>query len=69
MYQFYAQDTFASVANDSVGEFLTFGVDPDAEARKDPKAYHTFNADHRNFVWYHTLGNVGFLGYSGVGCE
>ena len=66
--QFFAQDTVASVkasretAPTIPGNFLNFSVDPN---RTDKNGHHLLPALD-NFVFYYTLGNVGFVGFSGA---
>lgn len=56
--QWYGQDTVRS-AQDAVN-FRDFSIDPDDER------WGTKLANVSNFVWYHQLGNIGFIGVSGA---
>eukprot|EP00438_Fugacium_kawagutii_P002884 Skav214392 [mRNA] locus=scaffold2495:13807:18878:+ [translate_table: standard] len=57
--QFYTADPIASRKRDS--DFLEFSIDPD-----ERKAWKSFQNQGSNFLVYHKLGNVGFLGFSGA---
>eukprot|EP00968_Pinguiococcus_pyrenoidosus_P011971 scaffold1007_cov381-Pinguiococcus_pyrenoidosus.AAC.3 len=45
---------------DPIGGFLNFSVDPDQS-----EDWGALNNNPRNLFWYHKLGNVGMIGYSG----
>ncbi|CAK9031923.1 Hypothetical protein SCF082_LOCUS19839 [Durusdinium trenchii] len=63
--QYYTADPVASrlVSDNALvsGEFMDFSVDPDAR-----KAWKSFQNVGTNFLVYHKLGNVGFLGFTGA---
>ena len=59
--QYYPSDSIASVEA-TPPAFLNFSRDPSVVA---PDGNHSV-ADQSNFFWYHQLGNVGFLGFSGA---
>ncbi|CAK9099563.1 Hypothetical protein SCF082_LOCUS46630, partial [Durusdinium trenchii] len=66
--QFYAQDTLAAFLNNERGNPSLFdrSVDPN-HLPLPPGAFHnSFLNDHRNFFWYHVIGNVGFAGFVGA---
>lgn len=60
--QYYAMDTVSSVLpqHDDTN-FLSFAVDPDQRRQWD-----TFQNVASNFLVYHKLGNLGFLGFTGA---
>lgn len=58
--QYYTADPVASTLA-SGDDFLDFSVDPDERAE-----FKTFQNVGTNFLVYHKLGNVGFLGFSGA---
>jgi hypothetical protein len=55
--QYYGQDTIAS---EGPSGFLDFSVDPDAAASRGSLP------NLRNFFFYHKIGNVAFIGFSGA---
>jgi hypothetical protein len=57
--QFYGQDVAAGVANELNGSFapLDFSVEPVTRNSMPPAS---------DFFWYYTMGNTGFIGYSGA---
>ncbi|CAJ1385044.1 unnamed protein product [Effrenium voratum] len=60
--QYYTSDPVASnmwLQNDE--DFMDFSIDP--EVRKDYKTWQNVGT---NFLVYHKLGNIGFLGFSGA---
>jgi hypothetical protein len=57
--QFYAQDVYAAKSSSSASPF-DFSVNPDT----NPSAWNIPPAS--DFFYYHKLGNVGFLGFSGA---
>jgi len=71
--QFYAQDTLASTVRHPFWRdqpLFNFTITPDnaqpllGKKKDEPQQ---FNNDQSNFFWYHKIGNLGFVGYSGVG--
>ncbi|CAE8598400.1 unnamed protein product [Polarella glacialis] len=61
--QYYPSDTVAStLAPQSDSIFLDFSKDPDADGGQ----YNSFQNVGTNFLVYHKLGNIGFLGFSGA---
>lgn len=71
--QFYAQDSVAGAAGRH-GQWLghgghsksafDFSVDPD---QVQNRSFHNdFKNKARNFLWYHKMGNLGFVGYAGA---
>ena len=62
LMQFYAQDPVAStLLPQTDADFLSFAVNPDTT-----RQWHGFNNNHTNFLWYHLIGNLGFIGYTGA---
>jgi len=62
--QYYAVDPAASLGlppSSAPGAFLDFSVDPDATAR-----WNSSLNTAANLVWYHAVGDVGFIGASGA---
>ncbi|CAE8632029.1 unnamed protein product, partial [Polarella glacialis] len=65
--QYYPSDPVAStlaLKNDS--HFMDFSKDPDANAGIFGGNYRKFQNVGSNFLVYHKLGNIGFLGFSGA---
>ena len=62
--QFYAQDSLAALGAPGRGQgFADLSLDPDNLT--EPVHNHVDNRN-ANFLWYYTLGNLGFIGYNGA---
>lgn len=59
--QYYPSDAKSSTLEPQSDEsFIDFSIDPDAK-----RQWHSFQNKGTNFLVYHKLGNIGFLGFSG----
>jgi len=56
--QFYAQDTLSAFESKTL---FDYSIDP------DKASFDVFRNKHRNFLWWHNLGPLGFIGYTGAG--
>jgi len=61
MMQWYAQDVISSHQQKGTELLYDFSIDPDKQS-----SYGQFNNNATNFIWYHTVGIVGFIGFSGA---
>eukprot|EP00516_Mucochytrium_quahogii_P008616 CAMPEP_0203748920 /NCGR_PEP_ID=MMETSP0098-20131031/3669_1 /ASSEMBLY_ACC=CAM_ASM_000208 /TAXON_ID=96639 /ORGANISM=" , Strain NY0313808BC1" /LENGTH=539 /DNA_ID=CAMNT_0050637837 /DNA_START=2029 /DNA_END=3645 /DNA_ORIENTATION=- len=57
--QFYAQDTIAAQGN----ELFNMSIMPDGTTQ----GHNSVRNSNSNFFFYHKIGNLGFIGYNGVG--